>query len=801
MNLPQNIKKTDGDIARSFSEELGLKLNLKTERKAQFQSSEHIGGNPLLMKNKTLIVNINKKNFIHIWSVAESRLLNCIQGPELEISKYFKLNEELILMQTPYEIGVFDINTEEYTQKILFQLKPEEVIFDNDLKLLGIAYYKEKIQKFEIYDMETAQLVDNVSLIDFPYQPIITFAKSSKVICMQNEATVRIYDLTSRKTIKQINVDYSKSKKVLDYKAPGILICQGDKEWVYELKIATNIYTPVFKYVLGVYTSKEFFMTYTSGTGYIELSTYDISNYIKLGTHSFVATGVSNLNFCNGYIMGYRKPWEKSGFIFAFDRKFKEVIALEFTVSLKLYQFDNQNNLFGFIKGVFNINNGKFHQSTYRIPRELNCNWVKGGHVVLGKGTGMKNAISVLFENFQTGEIFQTRPFQYENITNKVSSSKISIDYLDENKIWLFKIAGEYFVPYDAHNKKEFRSIRVRQDSFDKLLFLNENKYALYNELSYSAGSGSTLKLQILSVVLDEPIAEYQFQPKTELNFNYFINYKQKEIILLELSKNNATNKYELWYHLFDYNLNKLEARIIQYYDKNEIRLADAKYNEHINCIVFKSLQLYDYKLYKLDLTSYVIHDLFNFEEYNSGKILLSSDGAALAMAISKGIHIYNLKNSKKVGFISKKQLGKYFFSSDSKLLITEEEDKINFYSISPFNLIASMYVEINGDFYIEVLPDKTSPNGWFYTNAPEKVNILKTKADGSKPELLAVNDEERLAFIKHHNRKEIVLNRLFNSDKYMEFMKLNASAIETAKNDMAIELGQIEMKKIEQRK
>ena len=49
MNLPKNIQRTDGAIARSFSQELGLNLDLKTARKAIVQSREHIGHMLILM--------------------------------------------------------------------------------------------------------------------------------------------------------------------------------------------------------------------------------------------------------------------------------------------------------------------------------------------------------------------------------------------------------------------------------------------------------------------------------------------------------------------------------------------------------------------------------------------------------------------------------------------------------------------------------------------------------------------------------------------------------------------------------
>ena len=53
-----------------------------------------------------------------------------------------------------------------------------------------------------------------------------------------------------------------------------------------------------------------------------------------------------------------------------------------------------------------------------------------------------------------------------------------------------------------------------------------------------------------------------------------------------------------------------------------------------------------------------------------------------------------------------------------------------------------------------------------------------------------------RQAFIKHHNRKDIVMARLFEPAKYEEFARLNANAQDSASQDMAIELSKVEAAK-----
>jgi hypothetical protein len=139
-------------------------------------------------------------------------------------------------------------------------------------------------------------------------------------------------------------------------------------------------------------------------------------------------------------------------------------------------------------------------------------------------------------------------------------------------------------------------------------------------------------------------------------------------------------------------------------------------------------------------------------------------------------------------------------FDEANNLYVAGKRYHASFYRLDPFEFLGNLNVEPGGKFHISLTPDQTSPNGWFYTNAPDKVSILKTKADGAEPEPLPLDDEERQAFIKHHNRKDIVMKKLFEPEKYAEFARLNAGAEELAKQDMAIELGKVEAKKLEKK-
>lgn len=88
------------------------------------------------------------------------------------------------------------------------------------------------------------------------------------------------------------------------------------------------------------------------------------------------------------------------------------------------------------------------------------------------------------------------------------------------------------------------------------------------------------------------------------------------------------------------------------------------------------------------------------------------------------------------------------------------------FLDIKSLEVIAKMYMLSKQRFLIETPPDEGAPHGWFYTNAPELVNVFMESKDG-RSALLKADDARRKRYIDTYNRKDMVIKRLLKPEKY----------------------------------
>jgi WD40 repeat protein len=71
-----------------------------------------------------------------------------------------------------------------------------------------------------------------------------------------------------------------------------------------------------------------------------------------------------------------------------------------------------------------------------------------------------------------------------------------------------------------------------------------------------------------------------------------------------------------------------------------------------------------------------------------------------------------------------------------------------------------------NGNKYIwQTPPDELAPNGWFYTNDPKNVFVYLN--NGGKKEELLHGDQLHIEYFNTFNRKDMIVNRLNNMEKY----------------------------------
>lgn len=63
--------------------------------------------------------------------------------------------------------------------------------------------------------------------------------------------------------------------------------------------------------------------------------------------------------------------------------------------------------------------------------------------------------------------------------------------------------------------------------------------------------------------------------------------------------------------------------------------------------------------------------------------------------------------------------------------------------------------------------PDDTAPHGWFWTTNPDLITVYRETPDGAHREVLADDDPERLAYLHDHNRRDMVMAKIFDPPHY----------------------------------
>ena len=142
-----------------------------------------------------------------------------------------------------------------------------------------------------------------------------------------------------------------------------------------------------------------------------------------------------------------------------------------------------------------------------------------------------------------------------------------------------------------------------------------------------------------------------------------------------------------------------------------------------------------------------------------------------LTGSIDKKVILWDVKSGKQIEVINKMsgQVLSVAISQDkSYLLFAGDGLEVCLWDIKTQEIIASFY-SLNEGFLWTTPPDKGSPSGWFWTDRPELISVLKCNIDGSEPQALEDDDPERIAYINAHNRKDLVLGRLNDHKAYQE--------------------------------
>ncbi len=98
MNLPKNIHETDGAIARSFSRELGLNLDFKTNREILWVSGEHAAPQHVIgLDDKHIICTVSNGR-VGVWDKKTKKLIRSFNHPFEKTKKAFALENQKLLL-------------------------------------------------------------------------------------------------------------------------------------------------------------------------------------------------------------------------------------------------------------------------------------------------------------------------------------------------------------------------------------------------------------------------------------------------------------------------------------------------------------------------------------------------------------------------------------------------------------------------------------------------------------------------------------------------------------------------------
>lgn len=824
MNLPQNIQKSDSAIARSFSQELGLNLDFKTGRKAQIQSSEHIGEKTLLMDKGNLLVVVNRQNTIVIWDIVQKCQLNSFEVTRPKVKTYYKYNEKELLFVGDAEIGVFNIDSGIYSSKVI--AKKEIAAIDVSSKYGILAFYQldkksKEDCKVVFYKLEDFSLFNEIDCSDFITYPIteITFAQSTKTICLRDSIRAYIYDIDTFIKIHTFNIDELVFHNFFDYKYPGKMLYSTKGKSLFEYNV-DNEYPTKHLFECGdiVQVSNQIILSAKYDKDSVLLTTYRLSNYEKTGQVKIKAStesidfkkliigyktisNIKHINLSGTKIIGYEFAKDKPGSLFIYNPDLSKKINIEFTASLNLKQFSNKKQIFCFEKLVYDLKKESFKRIPFEIHEDVKGNWADSGYYVsINREPDLKKP-KVIFYEISTGKSIELIPQEHLSIEKDKSIREIIIEYNQEEDLWIVKCLYHGIILYDVKRNKVLKSLTLSSPSMQNKEYTNE-RYTIFNlDFNYALTfdkepyKGSTLFL--FNVDNQQLINEFKSQGFIH---SCFFNNIDKEVYMFESIKIKESGRYDIRIHVFNYKLQLLESVSLGIEKSDASIGSNIIYLENKNHFHFSVWVNNHKKLYLFDLTKLKLTELAEIISTKIDNLILSPNEAVLIYSNDNCNGLIKLnKNFGEIPLIGNSK-SSFSFSKDGKILFIGSNDKIEVYQTNPFCKICNIFIEASGYFHFEILPDETSPNGWFYTNNTEKVNVFKTKIDGSEPELLPVDNEERLAFIKHHNRKDIVMKRLFEPEKYAEFAKINASAEHMAKHDMAIELSQVENKKLENR-
>lgn len=835
MNLPKHIHKTDGAIARSFSRELGLSLDFKTGRTTAWPGPviEAKEGVVLMDNGKRLVV--LDRRFVSIFDFDSGRLLkthSVYYTNNCAITNGYKIDENTLLIGAFYG-GLFFFDVEKGITswwKIDSEKKYRyySVGFAPKHQWLAVEKVGETI---DIIDISSKTIKTTLDISKFKKSSVrqIAFLENDQSLMVHIDKRFLFYNTSTFSLEHEFDTetlgeymsisffDKEDHTLILSNNLGKLFFCDLTTEKlkrIHDFKIEKNncrIYNWESKIVVE------------NVSGLVNNKNSDIKIVDKNSLKTIAQKSIPKKFYPWHKTPNYFIGIEENSQIVFFDKELNISKTIELNKGVgTLLRYHKKNKLFIFNNALFNIKNSDLynvpHNGRYDIYDELSDIEGSEYQVYIIKSPITKNR-DLLFLNLNNKK---HHTFNFPYPTKSISS--ISVKYIQKNSSFLIT-AGKNFIIYNADEQMIILHYDIEELPKIKHGYFPAGPILstiLIDEtiIDYSSHYGELLSFNLENKQVERLNFAYKYNVEdTYQGINYAYKIlpcpQSSTFYLIESFSIEGISDRKTKIQEFDKNLNVIKKKN---FEMGQINISGFGFKDYFACdksgkfiIAVGKVTHTDgsnkkqSNVLKINTNDFSVETIcyFNPEGYaEKFHVKISDCGNYVAIAEErKALHLLNLRTKKVIGKI--KSLNSFEwelwgFDTEAGLFMLEREnDMVSFYHTEPFTYLGDMYLNNKGAFYIGLNPDQTSPNGWFYTNAPEKVNVLKTKADGTEPELLPLDNEERQVFIKHHNRKDIVLKKLFEPEKYAEFARLNAGAEEIARKDMAIELSKEEAKKL----
>jgi hypothetical protein len=104
----------------------------------------------------------------------------------------------------------------------------------------------------------------------------------------------------------------------------------------------------------------------------------------------------------------------------------------------------------------------------------------------------------------------------------------------------------------------------------------------------------------------------------------------------------------------------------------------------------------------------------------------------------------------------------------------------VRFWDRESGELLAALHNLDNG-FLWTAPPDEAAFSGWLWTDRPSLVHLLRCNEDGTDPVPLAADDPERSVHMELYNRKDMVMGRINNPEKYQREVERIVGSIQAS--------------------